>query len=106
MSGYERNFWVYENYVEKHAFIHVPWCSHCNDGKGQNKAKKDAGDNYNWKGRDSYEEAEKTLENYKNQYLTGKSEEHKKEIARDCGICKPGNRRFWYLDYKLNNTQR
>ena len=98
MPKYRKNFWVYENYFNKHAFIHVPWCSHCNDGRGQDKSKEVAGYNYEWKGCDSYEEALQILKKYKNEYLDGKSEEYKKEVARDCGVCKPYNRRFWYRD--------
>lgn len=64
-------FWVYKICKLSevtHARIHVPWCSFCNYGKGINKEEKPRGNRYDWVFCESYDDAVKTLENFRKKY--------------------------------------
>lgn len=79
---HDANFWVYKIWKPRnvtHARIHVPQCSFCNYGKGTDKEKRPQGDGYDWIPFDSYDEAVKALEDFR--------EEHNCDKVGNCGTC-------------------
>lgn len=103
---YDANFWVYQNWNSDstvHANIHIPWCGNCKDGEGQHNSKKGKSNwtpssKWIWIPCDNYEKALDVLKKFENEHLGKFSEKEKREKARDCKTCKPGNNPFWYLN--------